>query len=55
MTIQTIALALTYLGGFPVVTTKDLHKGLWQSMTYMASPVLFLLPGNDLGMRVICK
>ena len=22
------------LGGFPVVTTKNLHKGLWQSMTY---------------------
>ena len=39
MAIQTIALALTYLGGFPVVTTKDLHKGLWQSMTYMEPPL----------------
>ena len=27
--IQTIALALTYLGGFPVVTTKDLHKAVF--------------------------
>ena len=29
----------SYLGGFPVVTTEDLHKGLWQIMLMLCKNV----------------